>query len=270
MIAQFFGGGEINAGASYYYTLDQLDSIREMTNSSGVIQSQYNYDPFGRVVMTGTAVSHFQYAGYYTHARTGLGLTNSRAYSSVLGRFLNRDLSGEAGGLNLYNYAGNDPISRVDPSGRQPITYGNWGGQNWADGHRGSELSNFPYLPGQKGYAQPTTPRDRCYYWHDVCLHNCARIGSSNKNDPKQPEYACNRQRCRRNCDRELACCLGHVVANVGNCGNPPTLHREIGGFEGTDPFPGQHGKSPNDNSGEFVPGLKPYQIVDPGFQNPN
>ena len=36
------------SGSNYYYTRDQIGSVREMTNSSGVVQSQFNFDPFGR------------------------------------------------------------------------------------------------------------------------------------------------------------------------------------------------------------------------------
>lgn len=47
-----------------------------MTDSSGTIQARYDYDPYGHVTtITGTVPSDFQYAGYYTHATSGLNLT---------------------------------------------------------------------------------------------------------------------------------------------------------------------------------------------------
>ncbi len=94
-------------------------TIREMTNSSGAIQSQFSYDPFGRpsqIAGTGP-VPDFGYQGYYLHQRSGLNLTSTRAYSPALGRFLNRDPIEELGGINLFTYVGNNPISRQDPSG---------------------------------------------------------------------------------------------------------------------------------------------------------
>jgi RHS repeat-associated protein len=61
--------------------------------------------------------SDFGFTGDYYHAATGLSLTLYRAYDPNLGRWLSRDPLGEAGGLNLYGYVGNDPINLLDPFG---------------------------------------------------------------------------------------------------------------------------------------------------------
>ena len=84
--AQFFTLGETIGGTIYFYTRDKLGSIRETTNSSGVVQGQLGYDPFGRPTqLQGSLSPDFQYAGYYLHSRSNLNLTCFRAYSSTLG-----------------------------------------------------------------------------------------------------------------------------------------------------------------------------------------
>lgn len=106
---------------SYFYTRDHLGSIREMTNSAGAVQARYEYDPYGkRTKLTGfgaTLDMDFGYTGHYHHAPSGWNLTLYRAYNPSLGRWLSRDPVGEAGGINLYGYVGNDPLARFDPLG---------------------------------------------------------------------------------------------------------------------------------------------------------
>jgi len=44
-------------GTSYFYTREQLTSVREMTNGLGQIKSQYSYDAYGRALKTQGGVS---------------------------------------------------------------------------------------------------------------------------------------------------------------------------------------------------------------------
>jgi RHS repeat-associated protein len=61
--------------------------------------------------------------GYQSHTSTdvepGIGLQylQQRYYDPLAGRFISADPIGFAGGLNVYGYASNDPIGRVDPFG---------------------------------------------------------------------------------------------------------------------------------------------------------
>jgi RHS repeat-associated protein len=115
---RFFAQGEQIAGARYYYTRDHLGSIREMTNSTGAIQARYDYDPYGRATLVqGTNLADFQYAGYYEHQTSGLNFTKDRAYDPNTAKWLSRDPIGEDGGINLYDYVGNNPANYSDPLG---------------------------------------------------------------------------------------------------------------------------------------------------------
>ncbi len=121
--AQYFKFGEAISGTSYFYNKDHLGSIRELTDGSDNILSQYNYSPYGQAMKFSENVpSDFQYASYYYHAPSGLNLTVNRAYSAQLGRWINRDPILEEGGLNLYEYVLNDPLNKNDPLGLQEAT----------------------------------------------------------------------------------------------------------------------------------------------------
>ncbi len=118
--------GGADAG-NYYYSRDHLGSIREVTNSSGTLTAQYDYDPYGQsVVVSGTMTIDFGFTGHYFHAPSGLNLTLYRAYESALGRWISRDPMAEKGGLNLYAYVGNDPINRIDVFGLSACTDRCW------------------------------------------------------------------------------------------------------------------------------------------------
>jgi len=54
--------------------------------------------------------------GYY-HDYLGRYLLGHRFYDSFTGRFVTRDPIGYQGGINLYGFAGNNPVNESDPSG---------------------------------------------------------------------------------------------------------------------------------------------------------
>jgi RHS repeat-associated protein len=116
---RFFSQGEQIAGTNYYYTSDHLGSVREMMAGDGkTIAARYSYDPYGRATkVSGSLSCDFQYAGMYAHATSGLNLTKYRAYGPNVGRWISRDPLGEAVGLNLYAYCGDNPVCHTDPSG---------------------------------------------------------------------------------------------------------------------------------------------------------
>jgi RHS repeat-associated protein len=67
--------------------------------------------------------------GYYTDPETGNGTTapgllclTHRYYDPGTGRFVTRDPSGYGGGVNLYGFAGDNPVNENDPSGFRPLT----------------------------------------------------------------------------------------------------------------------------------------------------
>jgi RHS repeat-associated protein len=147
---RFFAEGEQRIGGSdsgsYFYTRDHLGSIREVTDSGGGVVAQYDYDAYGnRLVVRGKMDADFGYTGDYYHAPSGLNLALYRAYNPALGRWISRDPIGEAGGINLYGYVGNDPTNRLDPLGLFQITIG--GGYGWG------ALNTFGYNSGHVNFG---------------------------------------------------------------------------------------------------------------------
>ena len=61
------------------------------------------------------------YAGLYKHDASDLSLATYRAYKPATARWIDRDPTKEAGGLNVYAYVGGDPILQVDPLGLQGL-----------------------------------------------------------------------------------------------------------------------------------------------------
>jgi RHS repeat-associated protein len=115
---RFFGPGEQISGTNYFYTMDHLGSIREMTDATGAIRARYDYDPYGRrTKVSGDVDGDFAYTGHYFHQNSGLYLAPYRAYDADSGRWISRDPLSESGGLNLYAYVNGDPINATDPLG---------------------------------------------------------------------------------------------------------------------------------------------------------
>jgi RHS repeat-associated protein len=85
--------------------------------SSGAADT-YTYSEYGQP-QSGSWMA-YEYAGYRYDSETGLYYMPARYYSPALGRFVQADPVGFRGGMNLYAYAGNDPVNLMDPMGLTP------------------------------------------------------------------------------------------------------------------------------------------------------
>ena len=102
-------------------TLGALDSLGAQIAAAAAVSR----NPFGAVEGLAPAGSEAPVSGYTGAAQSvsnggGMVYLRNRWYDPQSGRFLTQDPIGLAGGVNLYAYAGNDPISFSDPFGLCP------------------------------------------------------------------------------------------------------------------------------------------------------
>jgi RHS repeat-associated protein len=109
------------AGAqSTFYTFDPQGSVAQRLDAGGAVLSSHLYTAHGSPLTTPAVGEPFGYGGrwgYYTDSETGLQLLTNRYYDPQAGRFVTRDPAGYAGGINLYAYVRNGPLTYSDPSG---------------------------------------------------------------------------------------------------------------------------------------------------------
>lgn len=113
-----------NSSGLYFYHFDKAGNTIALTDQGGNISAAYAYDPFGKVSnSTVSTPNPFTYVGQFGVMDEGGGFffMKNRYYDSSAGRFLQKDPIGLYGGTNLYRYAGNNPIERIDPEGVSPI-----------------------------------------------------------------------------------------------------------------------------------------------------
>jgi len=96
---------------------DALGSTLALTDAVGNINTTYTYEPFGNVTITGVANANpYQYTGRENDG-TGFYYYRARYYAPSTQRFVSQDPLQFRGGINLYAYVSENPVSLSDPFG---------------------------------------------------------------------------------------------------------------------------------------------------------
>jgi RHS repeat-associated protein len=154
-----------------------------LTDSSGSVQDQYAYDPYGNTTSVQESVPNpFRYIGGIWDSQTGLYKLGARYYDPTVGRFTQTDPTC-GWSISRYTYAGDDPASDADPSGA--ITLRQMGCMAWCVAAKpgGGIVFSMPACAGWLHEPSNTNLLKGCFdllydalnarqIWHD-CLDKC-------------------------------------------------------------------------------------------------
>ncbi len=128
-LSQFYG--QVSAGGTVQWILtDNIDSIREVVDSSGNSLDAIAYDPWGTILSQSNAANapRMMYAGGAYDPITGMYTDGARELNPADGRWMSQDPFGFAtGAFNLYGYVYNNPLKMIDPTGlEEQLTGSGW------------------------------------------------------------------------------------------------------------------------------------------------
>ncbi len=119
--AMLFAAAGTQPANLLYVHPDHLGSSQKMTDASQAVVWDGVFDPFGEeVAIAGLAAMQMRFPGQYADPESGFSYNYFRDYEPNLGRYLQSDPIGLAGGLNTFAYVGSNPVGYADPTGECP------------------------------------------------------------------------------------------------------------------------------------------------------
>jgi RHS repeat-associated protein len=135
-------GSQPLAAGAYYPQSDLLYRSEALTDTSGEIQEAYDTDAYGNTLMfsgpgeddtwftdddtpSDQPACEYIFTGREYDPETQIYFYRARFYQPQLGRFISRDPLLYRGGINLYEYAKDRPVTFSDPQGSEPTESSN-------------------------------------------------------------------------------------------------------------------------------------------------
>jgi RHS repeat-associated protein len=133
-----------DTNGSTYYHADGSGNITALINGDENIVARYRYDAFGKLLGewgTNANANTYRFSSKEYDSTSGLYYYDFRFYEPNFQRWLNHDPIQERGGINLYGFVGNNPVSSYDSDGRA-VYY------NFGPGGQYSQGFVYPGTPG--------------------------------------------------------------------------------------------------------------------------
>jgi RHS repeat-associated protein len=112
----------LGSEAIRYLHTDHLKTPRLATGQSGAILWRWEGEAFGSAAPElASATVNLRFPGQYFDVETGLHYNYFRDYDPSVGRYVQSDPVGVAGGLNTYAYTYNNPTGYFDSNAGNPV-----------------------------------------------------------------------------------------------------------------------------------------------------
>ncbi len=127
LLARSHGYSSGNWSTHNFYHADGNGNVTYLVDSSQGLAASYRYDPYGRTISSSGSLASANGYRFSSKEHFDRGIQSGwmplyyygyRWYAPIMQRWVNRDPILERGGINLYGFVANEPISKIDPTGR--------------------------------------------------------------------------------------------------------------------------------------------------------